>query len=95
LEVTVTIDVGCGWIVDVLTGEPGAGGAQLVSTARDVRSIVKSAAWSFQEGPDLPGLLLLEINKSSPFKSTVSMIKSVSPSGHNAETDMKTDMNYG
>jgi len=37
---------------------------------------------------------LLNINESSPFKNTISMIKSISPSLHNAETDIKTDMNY-
>jgi hypothetical protein len=30
----------------------------------------------------------------SPFKSTLFMIKSISQSWHNAETDIKTDMNY-
>jgi len=38
---------------------------------------------------------LLDIHKSSPLKNILFMIKSISPSWHNAETDMKTDMKYG
>jgi hypothetical protein len=72
----------------MLSSDTGASGAQLVSKTMNVRSIEKYAATLFQEGPYLPRFLLLEINKSSPYKNTVFMIKSISPSLHNAETDM-------
>ena len=94
LEMTVTIAAGCGWPVDMFATDMGARGAQLVNETITVRSIKKQAAAPFQESPDLQGFLLLEINKSSPFKNTLFMIKSISPSLHNAETDIKTDMSY-
>jgi hypothetical protein len=94
LEMAITIAVGCGWPVGMLAGDTGACVAQLVSKTINARSIKKEAATPFQEGPASPGFLLLEINKSSPFKNTTFMIKSISPSLHNAETDINTDMSY-
>ena len=41
VERTLTIAVGCGWLVGVLARDTGASGARLVSKTMNVRSITK------------------------------------------------------